>query len=362
MEIKNYTLSELADYIRTGDYLNDKTVPITPLRVYSQQKNPKASNSDIVFSIAFDNNGVIIGYIGALPELINGERCAWNSCWWVKPGASANVSMALFVAFLNNWDRKVLFSDMTPLTASIIKRLGFCTHKKTIGFRAYYRFILADVLPRKKTYFKKIKGLLSLLDASLNSLLSIRNVFLPKFKYGDVLLEKAEKLNADDDVFIQQLNQNQAAKRSSADFNWIAQNPWLLATNIANEQIRKGYYFSYAVDDFRSMWIRFVKNGKLVALVNYTIKDSELKLPYVFCESGADNFVAKYSLYLLKSNRNLASITVFHQGIVQVLNQQKGFIFKVALPKYSAISNELLQKIGKSNIELQMGDGDCVFT
>lgn len=363
VELKQYTLSELGAFISSGDYLNDPVVPITPQRVYSQQKNPKATGSDVVLTIAYSANGHILGYIGALPDVVDGVRCAWNSCWWVKQGSSADVSMKLFVAFLKNWESKVLFSEMTPLTASIIQRLGFCSHKAVIGFKGYYRFSLAEVLPRKKSVFKNIKGMLATVDALLNVLLRFRNFISHKKVYtSEIIIEETYVLSSVDEEFIQTLNINQPTKRRADDFNWIGQNSWLIARHKANKQISKGYYFSYAVSRFETYWVRFIKNGSLVALVNFTLKNSELKLPYVFCLPEAENTVIEYAFGMLRRDRALATITVFHQGIAGKLNKRKGFLFKTSLPKYSAISNELLQQTNLSIFEFQMGDGDCVFT
>ena len=362
MELKHYTLAKLEELIRSGNYLNDEVVPITPLRVYSQQKNPKAKLDDVVLTIAYAAEGQILGYIGALPEVVEGVRCAWNSCWWVKPGAPAEVSMKLFAAFVSTWDRNVLFSEMTPLTSSIIQRLGFCRHETLTGFKGYYRFAMAEVFPRKKVFFKRAKGSLMMADYLLNQLLNCRSVFFKRKNFEGIQIDVTPNLNDSDNAFIQQFNRKQPAKRLSGDFNWIGENPWVVEQNKADGQVRKGYYFSYAVNRFCSEWVRFKQGGKLLALVNFTIKNDELKLPYVYGSESNARLITDYCMHLLQTDRKLAAITVFDKHVVSILNKQKGFVFKTSLPKYSAISKGLLEKAGLAGFELQMGDGDCVFT
>lgn len=362
MKFKNYTLAELNKLVDSGNLLNNSVVPITPLRVKSQQKNPKAKPNDKVLTIAFSEENEILGYIGALPDTVNEIRCAWNSCWWVKPETGAGVSMKLFMIFLSNWEQKVLFSDMTPITVSIIQKLNFCSHKTTNGFRGYYRFALAEVLPRKKSIFKKLKKALTISDCIMNFALNSREIFSPKTTFTEIKLETTHLLNADDDAFICQHNIKQPAKRIANDFNWIIQNPWIATKGKIYESLDNSYYFSYGVERFETKWIRFFKQKKLIALVNFTIKNNELKLPYVFCQSNAAEYVVTYCMQKLKKDKKLAIITIFDQAIVASIRNRKGFVFKTALPKYSAVSNELLSKADLSNFEIQMGDGDCVFT
>ena len=360
MQFRNYTLTQLADYLSSKEFTNGKTIAITPLRAVSQMKNPKASASDIVLSIVFDENNEILGYIGALPDMVNNIKCAWNSCWWVKPGTPAQISMKLFFMFIGNWQQKVLFSEMTPHTSKIIEKLGFCRNVTTYGFRGYFRFPMAEILPQKKPFFKPIIPLLTVADKLLNFGLNLRDILISA--KCSLRIEKVNLLNSADDIFISKFNEHSPSKRNSLDFNWISQNPWLIEPKIAQPDISKRYYFSYQTERFETAWVRFFDQQKQVGLVAYTIRDNSLKLPYVYCDRAYAKEIGNYFLAMLKTDKELASITTFHNALAEALKKRHSFIYKIVIPKYSAISKQLLNECKIDTPFFQMGDGDAIFT
>lgn len=360
MEFRSLKISELKSFIENNDHLKDEVIPITPLRAYSQIKNPKASPDDVALTIAQTDNGKIVGYIGALPDEVNNQRCAWNSCWWVKEGAPAEVSMKLFFTFLSNWDKKVLFSEMTPHTASIIKQMGFCTHSDSIGFRGYSRFTLAEILPQKKKSLGTLRPIFVVADWGLNFLLNLTHLFIRDSK-GNFQTEIIEQLTNDDDDFIGKHNKSNASKRYAQEHNWISELSWLTNDEDKEKTYKSRYYFSFFTKRFMAYWVRFFVEGELVALVNCTMRDNHLRLPYVYCNQGFERDLASYFYALVKKDSTLSTITTFHQGLSKEL-RNKRFLFKTNLPKYSAISNDLLTDVDSQDLEYQMGDGDCVFT
>lgn len=360
MEFTNYTLADLSRFVESGEYLNDEVVPITPLRVVSQLKNPKARPDDIVLTIAFTNDRKILGYIGALPDDVGDQRAAWNSCWWVKQGAPAEVSMKLLYLFVTNWNQKVLFSEMTPHTSAIVEKLRFCKLIVTEGFRGYYRFSMADVLVRKKPVLSRFKEALKIADNILNAGIAVRDYFaLNSFKTG-LTIEKTRLLVESDNRLISRYNQHQPAKRCAVDFNWISEYPWLTTSDING--IENRYYFSCKVNQFYTSWVRFLRGGELVALVNYTIRDHALKIPYLFCDHEFVPDVAHYFIQLMRNDKSISTITTFHRGLSDHFKKKRNFVYQTYLPKYSAISNSLLVDSPFGEPEFQMGDGDCIFT
>jgi hypothetical protein len=360
LEFTNYTLADLTRFVESGEYLNDEVVPITPLRVISQQKNPKARPDDVVLTIAFSTDRKILGYIGALPDSVGDERAAWNSCWWVEQGAPAQVSMKLFFLFVTNWNNKVLFSEMTPHTFAIVEKLKFCKLIVTKGFKGYYRFSMADVLIRKKPVLSKIKGALKVADNVLNAGIAVRDYFaLNRFKTV-LFIEKTFLLDESDMQLISKYNQHQPAKRDFVDFKWISECPWLTTSD--SNGIENRYYFSCKVNRFYTSWVRFLREGELVALVYYTIRDHALKIPYLFCDHELVPDIAHYFIQLIRNDKSISTITTFHRGLSDFYSKKRNFVYQSYLPKYSAISNSLLADLPFDELEFQMGDGDCVFT
>lgn len=361
LKLTHYTIGDFKHLSFEKEFLPKNIVPITPERILSQIHNPDALDADIVLTVALNDQNEIIGYVGALPANAGGEHCAWNSCWWVKPGAAADVSMQLLYSFISNWKRKVLFSEMTPHTSKIIEHLGFCSMITYKGFRGYYRFCMTEILTRKKPAFKKISGLLRIADAVANSVINTWLLFKRLKTHEEVEQVNARDLTEEDRAFIALHSVDSITKRSIEGFNWISKYKWLVRPQEANPEIASKYYFSYSVKHFESQWLRFKSDKNLVGLVNYTIRDKEIKLSYVFCSPGSEEYIADYFYIMLKHKRNLSLITTFHPGIVKALNT-KSFIFKTHLPKFSAVSNEVINAVGTNEVSIQMGDGDCVFT
>lgn len=364
MRFQKITIGQLEHFVQSGDYSAFGPLPITPLRALSQVKNPKASPDDVVLTLAVSDDEELIGYIGALPERIGDVRCAWNSGWWVKDGSPAEVSMKLLFSFLNDWNRKILFSEMTPHTSLLIEKLKFCSHQTIFGLRGYSRFCLSEVLVRKKPSLKRFGILFNLADFFGNVLVDLFQLFLSKAYHRSegMLVEEMDTLTEACDEFISRHNQKQPAHRYSRDFNWISGNHWVVQEPYADNTIGKRYFFSYAVKDFQLRWVKFTRNGEIVALVCYSIRDNKLKLPYVYAEDSAVAEVGDFFYSRLLSNKKVCSITTFHPGLAEYLSSGKQFLFKTRLPKLSAVSHVLLGQLALSDFEMQMGDGDCIFT
>lgn len=362
MEIKNYTIAELEEWIKSDQYLAGDVVPITPARVYSQKKNPHLHADDIVLTVARDGNQSVLGYIGALPFTLNGVKCAWNSCWWVRKGAPAGVSMKLLFTFIQNWERNVLFSEMTPQTVSIIEKLRFCKHKTTNGFRGYSRFVLSEVLPRKKKFLRHLRLLLKAFDVAANFFVQLINSLKPDEDLKGYTFDAVEKLGTSGGEFIKLFDDKWTAPRTIEDFNWIASCPWVVSVKEARKDIMERYYFSYAVERFEQKWIRVFCQKKLVGLFNISIRDNHLKIQYVYASDEVTRTIAKWVVNFIRKDKTLYCVTTFHRGLGEYLRKKEKFIFTTDLPKYSAISSQLATSAGVLALVFQMGDGDVIFT
>jgi hypothetical protein len=364
LKLQQITISQLGRFVQSPEFLKFNVIPITPVRAHSQAKNPKALPDDVVLTLAFSDSGELIGYIGALPDQIGDCRCAWNSGWWVKEGTPAEVTFKLFFSFLTDWNKKVLFSEMTPHTSLLIKKLRFCSHSTIRGLRGYSRFCLADVMPSKKPSLKNLRCFFRILDITGNGALSIFRFFSPLSggESAGLTIEVVEGLSPDLEDFIANHNKKQPTKRYFDDFNWIQKNPWVVNKPLTDSGIGDRYFFSYSVVRFEQHWAKFLMNGELVALVCFTIRDKQLKLSYVFAEMPFIGGVGDYFYSLLKSDNKLCSITTLNPELANYLSLNKKFLYKTNLPKLTAISNSLIEEAALADFELQMGDGDCIFT
>jgi hypothetical protein len=364
LRFQKITISQLEYFIQSGEYLQFGPIPITPIRAISQSKNPKAHPDDVVLTLAISDDEELIGYIGALPDQIGNIRCAWNSGWWVKDGSPAEVSLKLFFSFLSDWDKKVLFSEMTPHTSLLIEKLKFCTHRPVIGLRGYSRFCLAEILPQKKPLLKNLRIIFRLIDFIGNLIIGLFNFLFPvkKFISEKITINELKTLTGELDEFISKHNQKQPTARYSEDFNWIVENQWVVQKQFDQAENDGQYFFSWYVSRFEMHWVKFLNDIEMVALVCYSIRDNKLKIQYVFAEENCIPEIGNYFYSLLRANKRLCSITTFHSGLANYLSNNKKFLYKTYLQKLSAMSNVLMQETSITEFETQMGDGDCIFT
>ncbi len=84
MVIKEYSLSDLAQLVLSGDFWRGEVIPITTHRALAQIRNPRARPEDVALLVAYDGDR-ICGYIGVLPELIflkgRTHMVGWLTTW-----------------------------------------------------------------------------------------------------------------------------------------------------------------------------------------------------------------------------------------------------------------------------------------
>jgi hypothetical protein len=357
-------LDELVQYAHEVEASTDDVLPITLPRAESQTLNPKGLPHDIVLVVAYNEKNQVEGYAGALPEKIGDTRCAWNSGWWVKPGAPSTISFKLLFELLAEWDQKLLFSELTPTTSVLVDRLGFCKLHHIQGFRGYLRFCLADLLPRKKPCFARYTGLLKCADRLGNFFINMGLFFFgnDRSDYRNIEVARFEFPLPEDESFLRKMDAVNPIHRTSTDFQWIARYPWVVSPKLAQKGVAQRYYFSYAIGRFETGWMRFSLMGKTAGLVAYTIRNQHLKLNYVFVEPEITDFVGRYFYSVLKADRSLCTVTTFHQALAAYFASDRQFLFITRLPKMTAQSKTLIAEARSDEFVFQMGDGDCIFT
>ena len=224
MEIRNIKLSELQAFVDSDLVKKSSAVPITDLRVISQLNNPDAQPEDIVLSVAWGNK-TLLGYIGALPTNLRSVHCAWNSCWWISSLAPQGLSMQLMYQFVSNWDKKVLFSEMTPHTSEIIKLMDFCKHETIWGIRCFYRFRLQHYLLRKYKNLTVLSPFLKMGDRIFNLGLDL----IRKNKHLIHENVQVSKLQYPDEEGLRFIRKNAGItdRDNSSVFKWISIYPWI---------------------------------------------------------------------------------------------------------------------------------------
>jgi hypothetical protein len=98
MKIREITVGELPDFVRSEEYALLKPKPITLSRALSQFKNPQARPEDVALVFASENH-TLLAFAGILPHAAKGseELVFSNSGWWVHPELGRKLGLTVLL-------------------------------------------------------------------------------------------------------------------------------------------------------------------------------------------------------------------------------------------------------------------------
>lgn len=365
MRIRKLNKKDLKAFIESDEFEKMPNIPISRHRAYSQIKNPRAKEEDILLFIAYQGDEML-GYLGALPDdiLINNinEHCAWMSCIWIDPNKRGqNIAYQLTIEALKSWDNRLLATRFTDSARRLYDKTGqFNYLKVSRGIRLYIRSDLATILPPKKHFYRKLKPMLQLIDFMINSIIDLR--LLKKTRLENLKISYHENIDTELIEFITQNNSKELFQRGLSDLNWILENPWVLSTNGIDEFSSK-YYFSSTAKLFE-FHPTTIKNdrGELLAFFVFVRRENQMKIPYFYSKSGNDQQTLKVIYHHIKKWK-ISTLTVYNPELKDLLMKSKGpAILKREHVNRYLISNFIdVDKFGKDFL-IQDGDGDSVFT
>ncbi|MGB0882821.1 MAG: hypothetical protein ACPGSO_07680 [Vicingaceae bacterium] len=357
MTFREIKINELEAFVKSDFYLNSSVIPISPQRAISQSKNPNSKPTDVALILALDKSENIIGYIGLLPGEINNNTTPyfWNSCWWVHPTKGKLAAMPLFYKMLQISNKNMVFFELTETTKNIVAKFKFKT-ETTKGFKGFMMFNFAQILSRKNNVFKAIKPLISFTDWLLNCFVSIK---LSKFKKDkSIKFESITSIDEEAENFIKDQASNQLIPIGKNELDWMIKYPWIKTNPTQeDEQLAKRYFFSSISKSFSNSIYKVYQADKIIAVLFFTIRDNEMKLPYAYFNNDDAKSVTN-AIYQIAINRLVNSFTCYNSVLIKELKSGKNpFIFTKELKKNIAYPPNLNVN---SNM-LQDGDGDAVF-
>lgn len=364
MRIQQIKLKELIDYVNSEEFAQLNEIPITKLRAESQVLNPRAESDDIVLTVAYNNENKVIGYVGALPDLIKGSvKVAWNTCWYSDSNEGGTFALPLFLQFVKDYKGKVLFQDLTPHTTKILRSLPnyFSFIGQKTGVKLFLRSCLAKIVPQKVKWTKSIRWLFSCLDFLLNLPIEVRLKVAIKKNSTDIQSEIVTTIDEEVGAFVEKHNNQELTKRGVAELNWILHNKWVKEGAKQDKETEKDYFFTYRVKKFRYHVLKMRKGRDLIAVVILRQRNSTIETSYLYVEGGFSIKVTQQILAYI-AELNCSTITTFHPDILKALEQTKfPILHKRNQNREIVVGNPLVEEIGKSPI-VQDGDGDVVFT
>jgi GNAT superfamily N-acetyltransferase len=369
LTIRNIAQSELEDFIHSKEYLEFEHIPISRRRAKSYLNNPRADEKDIILFLAYWD-GKYVAYLGALPDIIfssdKSERVAWLSCMWAdKKYRRKGIALQLLKHAYKEWNGKLLITNFIPSAKGAFDKTEmFEELHSNNGVRAYLRFDLANILPRKKTSLKKIKGIIRLLDRILNLFYQTRFIFMKQKKLsGAYHSEEIRYIDNEVNKFIISKNTNTLSRREALEYNWLIKFPWVVQGKLPDDEQTK-YEFTVICPKFKQTFIKVLNSeNKLIAFLILTQRDNELKTPYLFFDRHETEIIYAIIIRYMMKNK-ICTLITYHSILAEyILNHHTPFIYKKKSVYSFLISKHLLHKIdNKEQYVFYDGDGDGLFT
>jgi GNAT superfamily N-acetyltransferase len=367
-DFKLLNRAQLTDFIASDAYKTLPVLPISRQRAVSHIRNPRAQDEDILLVLAYQNE-VLVGYLGlfadySYPKTGGIYRFAWLSTLWLHDDMRGKgLGGEIVKRGIAAWQGCNQVTEFVPA----IKRMYDKTkafNLQTIdiqGIRLYIKVNSAYILPPKKPIFKTLKSFLKIVDACANVVLSPRFLFYNK-KIDTINIEYVTEIDAEMDVFIQNLQHNQLYKRTALELNWILQNPWILTTP-DTENTADRYHFSAFETDFGYYTLK-VRNaaGELAAVLVFSKRNKILKLPFFYYKNiDLDIIIKIIDAHILKWK--IEMFTVFHPALVDFYTQNTTLaLHKKSVSRNFLIAADRYVTLSAHIYDLQDGDADCVFT
>jgi len=362
MEIRVITVGKLPSFIEEAGFLQSPHLPITPLRAFSQAKNPNSEANDPALIIAYNEDNEVLAYFGCLPDKLQEnktEKVCWSSCWWAHPTKGQAASMPVFYKGLQVWNAKMLFDALPEQSAAVLEKMGYFSFQEIGGIHAFVRFKLHKIIPSRIPFFAPLKNVFYVFDTLLNIPLQLRFAFKKwEMKMAKSLsVEQVSEVGKEAEEFIHSLSKSEIIDRSRQQFNWIIQHPWLSP----NKSFTRKYFFSSHADHFEHILLKVRKDKKMIAFLWISLRDGTARLPYCYIEPRHEDAAAKVIIEQL-IKQSVDTFICFQQNILSALAKQNApFLYKKEVSKTFAWTKTLDTYFAEP-FYVQDGDGDTSFT
>lgn len=136
--------------------------------------------------------------------------------------------------------------------------------------------------------------------------------------------------------------------------------PWVLEGSDKDDR----YLFSSYASVFKYFWIKiYDENNTLTACSLLQLRDGNLKIPYLFSDSGLDRFIDFLSYFIIKNK--IKTLTSYQKELNKKIEHSQVFpkIYERNFERRYLFHKLLIQHLPENfNPEYQDGDGDCMMT
>lgn len=358
IHLQTFNKKQLDDFVSSGAFQDYDFLPITGHRAKSHIENPKASESQTLLVLAYDDDK-LAGYLGCLPDdfKIDGEifNYAWLSTLFISNEfRGKKIAQTLLNKAFEEYQGNIAITEFTKEAESLYNKIHAFTYiNPKSGTRYYFRTDLQTIIPAKKKKAKPFKPFFSLADSLLNFFISIKNGFIkhPSFRF-----EILNKIDEESTEFIAGFKKNRVAE----EINWAIENPWILEGNKADQK----YLFSSYSKSFQYFWVKvYSDDNNLITFSLLMLRDGHLKIPYLFSIADLTQFVDFLSYFVAENKINM--LTSYQTELNKNIDSNLSFpnIHQRKIERRYLFHQNLLDRLPKNfNPSFQDGDGDCLMT
>lgn len=361
MELRSYTLEELASQVVPDFKGHEGIVPLSPPRLASYLENPRAERSDRVLFV-IRHEGRLVAYRTLLPDCFydgagQPRRFAWLSGNYVIPDfRRQGLSTRLLQLAVEQWGGKLMYTNYAPDSKAVYDQTGaFPLLVRRNGKRFHLRSASGELLGSRLGG----KGLMQAGDRLLNH---IREGKLRKFDPVDPSRCRMERITSfDPEVshLIAHSLENSLFRRDAGIFSWILDHPWV--TGPGAEPLN--YHFSYRARKFENiLWKCSLPGERGLGLLWLVVHDRKLSAPYLF-SSGPELYpmLARQLIHTMITT-GCAYATIRHTELLPRLMEHKAWFLAIRPMPQLLFSHQELAGLVPAGRGIQDGDGDVVFT
>lgn len=357
-------LNELKEFMNSDKVKNSEYVPISINRIRSYINNPKRNLTKPVLYLGYSGE-TMIAYRTVLQDKLSLDSesvdIAWLSGVWTHPEfRRKGLANTLLNEVYKDYEGKLIVTNFGVDSGQLfVKNPLFEEFKRLSGYRFYYRLSLSEILPPKSRFFKKIKSILPIIDKIGNLLLDPR--FLFRKKYRNPFISPAI-FDAELHSFIESNTKESLIQRKVEDFKWIFDYPWIHQKSEDNEQDKK-YHFTTTAKRFYTNAFTLKEKSGISGFLLFSVKNEVMKIHYLYADSESANVVwGNFILDYIVRNK-IGYLLTTNGELIEILKNKGGFLYSKKWDKTFFCGKELLEKHPEVyNLNLEMGDGDSIFT
>jgi len=356
-----YSLEELESHLQNSPSRPSGTQSMSPLRLASYLKNPRAESADVVL-IEMREAGQLLAYRTLLPDHFitrQGQkvRFAWLSGNWVHPHyRRKGWSTSLLQSLEKAWEGRLMYTNYAPASKAVYDRSGsFREVFLREGKRYYLRAASEELLGKRmggSRFLRKMDGFTN----------RIREGKLERFRQDispGCHIEPLDGFDEESRKYISELQEDSLFQRDTEVFNWAINYPWITD----KEAPSVDYHFSYLARRFENHLLKFRQpdTGNL-GLLWMVLHNHVLSTPYVFAENGS--LYPHMTAYILKTmlDTGVSHATLRNQQLSDgLLSYKRQFLHIRNMPQRIYAHVKLADQIPLDK-SLQDGDGDVMFT